>query len=163
MSPTTITPPAAPIPWYREPYVWLVILFPAMAVVAGFITLRLAIVSDDGLVIDDYYKAGLHINRVLDRDRRAEALGLKANVQINRDSKAIRVLFSSRDGVKLPDELKMRLMHATRAGFDRTVTLKRAADGSYRAAMPPMALGHWYAQIEYADWRVLDSFFLSPR
>jgi hypothetical protein len=163
MTPTTVTARPAPVPWYREPYVWLVILFPAMAVVAGFITLRLAIVSDDGLVIDDYYKAGLHINRVLDRDRRAAALGLKANVQINPDNKTIRVLISSHDGVKLPDKLSMRLMHATRAGFDRTVILKAAGDGSYRSAMPPMALGHWYAQIEYADWRILDSFFLSPR
>jgi len=163
MSPTTIATRPDPTPWYREPYVWLVILFPAMAVVAGFITLRLAIVSDDGLVIDDYYKAGLHINLVLDRDRRAEALGLKANVQVNRDTKTIRVLFSSRDGVKLPPALNMRLMHATRAGFDRTVLLKRSPDGSYSAAMPPMALGHWYAQIEYADWRVLDSLFLAPR
>ena len=50
-------------PWYREFYVWLVIFFPVLAIVAGFYTLKLAIESDDGLVEDDYYKQGIEINR----------------------------------------------------------------------------------------------------
>ncbi len=51
--------------WYREPYVWLLIAIPACAVVAGFVTLALAIATDDGLVVDDYYWQGKQINRVL--------------------------------------------------------------------------------------------------
>lgn len=40
-------PPKPSTRWYREPYVWLLILIPAAAVLAGLITLALAIASDD--------------------------------------------------------------------------------------------------------------------
>lgn len=53
---------------------------PAVVVVAGFITLWLAISSDDGLVSDDYYKQGLTVNQRLQRDHLAGDLGLHADV-----------------------------------------------------------------------------------
>ncbi|MGH8508719.1 MAG: hypothetical protein ACREVH_08380 [Gammaproteobacteria bacterium] len=40
------SPPNPGTRWYREPYVWLLILIPAAAVLAGLITLALAIASD---------------------------------------------------------------------------------------------------------------------
>ena len=53
------------LPWYKERWTWLLMLMPATAIVAGFITLWLAITSFDGLVADDYYKQGLAINQTL--------------------------------------------------------------------------------------------------
>jgi hypothetical protein len=41
------SPPNPSTPWHREPYVWLLISIPAAAVLAGLITLALAIASDD--------------------------------------------------------------------------------------------------------------------
>ena len=70
-------------PWYREPFVWLVILFPASAVIGGMITISLAISSDDGLVVDDYYKRGLEINRTLERDKAAARHGIQATLGFN--------------------------------------------------------------------------------
>ena len=54
-------------PWYREPWPWILMAGPAIVVVAGAVTLWLALASDDGLVAQDYYKRGLAINRVLDK------------------------------------------------------------------------------------------------
>ena len=48
--------------WYREPIMWLVIAFPLTAVIVGFVSLALAIRSDDGMVEDDYYKQGMTIH-----------------------------------------------------------------------------------------------------
>ena len=56
-------------PWYSHPYVWMVIAFPLAAVIAGFITLTLAIQSDTGLVVDDYYRKGQAINQIIERDQ----------------------------------------------------------------------------------------------
>ena len=53
---------------------------PAVVIVAGVITLWLAVRSSDGLVTDDYYKQGLAVNQVLERDHRAAALGLRADL-----------------------------------------------------------------------------------
>ena len=67
-------------PWYREPWPWILMSVPATAVVAGIITLWLAVSSADGLVAEDYYKQGLAINRVIEREEAAQRLGLTASV-----------------------------------------------------------------------------------
>ena len=41
------SPPNPTTPWYREPSVWLLIPIPAATMLAGLITLALAIASDD--------------------------------------------------------------------------------------------------------------------
>lgn len=144
--------------WYQEPYAWLVALLPAVAVIGGFYTLRLAIVSDDGLVTDDYYRKGLEINRVLERDGRAAALAIDADVVVDPTARTATVRMHARDAAVLPASLHARLMHSTRAGFDRDLVLERAAGGEYFAAVPELPAGHWYMQIESGDWRVLKTF-----
>ena len=54
-----------PPPWYRHAAPWLLMAGPAIVVVASFVTLWLAVASDDGLVSADYYQRGLNINRTL--------------------------------------------------------------------------------------------------
>ncbi|MFO1436232.1 MAG: FixH family protein [Gammaproteobacteria bacterium] len=146
--------------WYQEPFAWLVALLPAIAVVGGFYTLRLAIISDDGLVTDDYYKKGLEINQVLKRDDHAAALGIDAEPHIDADAKVITIQMHATDIAKLPNSLRVRLMHATRAGFDRDLTASRTTAGTYLLNVPELAPGHWYIQVETTDWRVLKSLFV---
>ena len=52
-------------PWWRFPLVWMVISGPALVVVAGFITLWIAITIPDPVVSADYYRQGIEINRTL--------------------------------------------------------------------------------------------------
>jgi uncharacterized protein len=59
--------------WYRNPYVWLIIVGPLTVIVASFITLYLAITHPDE-AIDDYYRKGIEINRTLDADGHDEAM-----------------------------------------------------------------------------------------
>jgi hypothetical protein len=74
----------SPTPWYKERWTWLLMLMPATAIVAGGITLWLAIKSFDGLVTDDYYKQGLAINQTLARANTAQDMGLLARVRFPR-------------------------------------------------------------------------------
>lgn len=143
--------------WYREPLVWLIIAFPLTAVIAGFFTLYLAIISKDGLVVDDYYQKGKEINKSLARDRTAAQHGLRAGVTLDVAKQEVVVQLSAAKGRPLPDGLNVRWLHATRAGFDRTQMLSRSPDGSYRSAFPELAPGHWYVQIEAQDWRLQGS------
>lgn len=48
----------APAPWWRHGFVWLVIAGPTVVVVAGFVTLWLAIRIPDPVVAEDYYRRG---------------------------------------------------------------------------------------------------------
>jgi hypothetical protein len=62
-------------PWYKQFWPWFLMALPASAVVAGIATVVIAMTNPDGLVKDDYYKAGLGINRTLEREQQAAALG----------------------------------------------------------------------------------------
>jgi len=52
-------------PWWQYGHVWLIIAGPAAVVVAGFVTLAIAIKTPDPVVAEDYYKRGLNINQTL--------------------------------------------------------------------------------------------------
>lgn len=53
-------------PWWKFGHVWLVISGPAIVVVAGFVTLFLAIRTPDPVVTEDYYRKGIEINKTLE-------------------------------------------------------------------------------------------------
>ncbi|GAA6120001.1 FixH family protein [Acidovorax sp. FG27] len=69
--------PAAPQPWWRHGYVWLVIAGPAIVVVAGFVTLWLALRQPDPVLAEDYYQRGLDINKTLRQQGTAMAPAVK--------------------------------------------------------------------------------------
>ena len=52
-------------PWWHFGHVWLVLSGPAIVVVAGFITLYLAMSGADPVVDENYYQKGIEINRTL--------------------------------------------------------------------------------------------------
>jgi len=147
-------------PWYREPLVWLIIAFPLSAVIAGFFTLYLAIISRDGLVVDDYYQKGKEINRSLARDHAAAQHRLRAGVQLDAAKQQVVVHLSAARDRALPDRVDLRWLHATRAGFDQKQMLVRSPDGAYRGAFSGLAPGHWYVQIEAQDWRLQGSLHI---
>ena len=144
---------AAPTPWYREPWPWLLRAGPAAVIVAGVYTTMLAIGSSDGLVADDYYKLGLAINKTMQREDRARALGLVANATYNAGAGQVRVVLEGRTA--LPATVTLNLAHPTRAGMDRKVLLTRGGDGTYQGGLVlPAVAGHWNAVIESGDWRM---------
>lgn len=52
-------------PWWQYGHVWLIIAGPLAVIVAGFVTLAIAIKSPDPVLAEDYYKRGLDINKTL--------------------------------------------------------------------------------------------------
>jgi uncharacterized protein len=51
-------------PWWHYGYVWLMLSGPFAVIVASVITVNLALQSPD-LVVDDYYRKGIEINKTL--------------------------------------------------------------------------------------------------
>ncbi|MDR2638121.1 MAG: FixH family protein [Zoogloeaceae bacterium] len=157
---------ALPPPWYKQAWPWALIAGPAIVVVAGFVTLYLALNSFDGMVEDDYYRQGLAINQVIERDQKAESLGLSAQIMIGEEGKEVRVLLSGNEGVELPERLVLRFYHPTRDGMDRDVELSRAGDGFYSGHLESLsaASSRWHLSLEdsgeawrlFGDWRPAD-------
>lgn len=63
--------PEASEPWWKFGHVWMLIAGPAIVVVAGFVTLWLAISQPDPVVTEDYYRKGIEINQTLDRPEKS--------------------------------------------------------------------------------------------
>lgn len=146
------------VSWYKEPYMWLVVSFPLIAVIGGIFTIYLAIESDDGLVVDDYYKRGLEVNKVLDRDHAASDYQLKANLEISRSNPVFSIVLEGNTKFKLPDEIKVSFLHPTRKGLDHHLVLKKDNTNSYRGSTPPLVQGKWYIQIETNEWRLFREY-----
>ena len=140
-------------PWYREPWVWLMIAFPAAAVIGGMITIYLAIVSSDGLVEDDYYKRGKTINLELARDQLAAHRELEAILGINSQTRQVTVRLESRDYVR-PERISLLLLHPTRAGKDQRIELEPGGKGAYIGTVTPVEPASWHVQLETGDWRL---------
>lgn len=141
-------------PWYKEPWPWILISGPAIVVIAGFITVWLAIVSNDGLVTDDYYKQGLSVNQRLHRDQMAGSLGLHADVM--RSEMNVRLLLSADATTQVPETIVLKLAHPTRAGQDQLVQMVSEGQGFYSGKLTADISGRWLVSIEdpAGQWRL---------
>ncbi len=140
-------------PWYREPWPWILFGLPAVVVVASVITFAIAYRGSDELVVDDYYKEGLGINRVLSRNRHALELGLSGEVVVA--GGVAKLDLRAKEGVALPSRVRLTFAHATRSELDQTVVLDSSPDG-YRGVLHPLLNGRWQVQIEdeAQTWRL---------
>lgn len=150
-------------PWYREPWPWLLMLGPFVVIVAGVITTWLAIVTNDGLVSEDYYKQGLQVGKTLARSERAGSLGLEARIAVTAEALTVR-LGAAAPGFVPPPRLTVTVSHPTRAGLDQTRVLERSGD-KYAASFRLPASGHWLVAIEdgvdgASSWRLLGNVVL---
>jgi len=147
-------------PWYRHRWPWLLMSGPIIVVVASFVTLWLAIRTDDGLVTNDYYQKGLAINQTLKLSEHAEALGLRAGLTVGLNSMQLRLSAAS-PGFIPPTKIHVTVSHPTRAGLDQTQVLTLQHDhytGQFR--LPPD--GHWLILLEdeAKTWRILGNMIL---
>ena len=143
-------------PWYRHRWPWLLMTGPFIVVVAGLATAYLAVISNDGLVEEDYYKKGLAVNQMNARDERAIALAFHAEVMRGADGLQIRVLLRGGPGAVLPSALRMRFVHPTRPGIDQTLDLPTDGAGSYTGKLSAPLSGRWHVALEDEkdEWRM---------
>jgi hypothetical protein len=139
-------------PAWREPLVWMVVGIPAATIVAGLFTWWIAAQRADSNVAEDWYKRGLAINRSIERESKAQALGLRADLTMPAEHDLRLTLTGPASA--LPPTVTVTLTHPVRAEQDRKLTLDRQADGVYRTVSPQVAPGHWGLAIEARDWRI---------
>lgn len=141
-------------PWYKDRWPWLLMAGPAAVIVAGIVTAWLAVVSNDGLVTDDYYKQGLAVNQRLQRDHQAASLGLHGDIM--RSGLNVRLLLSANSTADLPAAIVMKLAHPTRAGQDQLVEMLSEGQGVYTGKLSTGLGGRWLVSIEdpAGQWRL---------
>jgi hypothetical protein len=139
-------------PWYKQFWPWVLILLPATVVVAGLTTVFIANRHADDLVVDEYYKDGLAINRQLEKKQRAQALGI--SVQLHFGEAAINVHTT---GPIAAGELTLLMSHPLEADRDFSIILSRLEPGVYSGNLPQPIAPRWHWTLELAGeqgWRL---------
>ncbi|HXC50843.1 MAG TPA: FixH family protein [Candidatus Limnocylindrales bacterium] len=140
--------------WYRQFWPWFVISLPAVSVLFSVATLVVAVRSADSLVRDDWYDAGMTINREFSREHAAAALDLKATLRVAESGRLELVL----DGTAAdPVRLDVAMSCPSDALRDQLVELYPVSPRTF-ASRDPLAStrGHWDVAITPPDssWRV---------
>ena len=136
--------PSAPRPWYRVPFVWLLIGLPLSAVIASVCTAIIAIEGADSLVSDNYYRRGLAINQDTLAIDTARTLGIGAQVNIHPTQIDVR-LEAPQNILGTP--LTLSLHHPADSRLDQELTLQYQGQQRYIAKLTPLHNGHWYVDI----------------
>lgn len=141
-------------PWYKQRWPWILMAGPAIVIVAGIVTVWLAVISNDGLVSDDYYKEGLAVNQQLKRDQGASQLGLTADLM--RSGLKLRLLIQREAGGDLPEAVTLKLTHPTQAGRDQKVAMASLGQGFYSGELSADIGGRWIVALEdpAGQWRL---------
>jgi len=130
-------------PWYRQFWPWFLIALPAAVVAASLYTVYIAATGADDLVVEDYYRDGLAINRQLEKKQLAESLGIMADIQVAGRQVTIRT-----SGPVTAESLLLLLSHPLEADHDFAVQVGRAETGVYRAQLPAPVAPHWHWTLE---------------
>ena len=141
--------------WYKNPWVWLVIFFPVLAVVAGIATVIITSQNQPDMVVDDYYKKGKAINQELTLYNKALELGVELSLNVTQDRIEVK------SNKTLP-AIKLQMVHSTLAASDFTIVLTPNAIGSFSATVEQSLDGKWQAILMPMDesWKVKSTITL---
>jgi uncharacterized protein len=130
------------LPWYRQFWFWFVFGPLIFIIVLCMFTVSIAYHFSDDVVTDNYYKDGVMINKVLQQDQRAAALGLVAVVKFDKLTGEILI---SIDGVKnLPKQLLLFMDNPVKKDKDQQFLLQEVSVGLYRSDLPNPPQFSWY-------------------
>jgi len=151
------------LPWYKYRWPWVLLAIPMSAVAFGMVMIYTATYYPDDLVVDNYYKEGMAINRTLAMDAQAAALGVKAILDVEPDGTITLALAGASDVV-----VTASLFHVTDSAKDQFVILYPDENAGlsdpvqvYTGQDPSMAksltsAGVWYVELRGGDkpWRL---------
>jgi len=146
----------------------LVVAFFATVSAVNAVMIWLALQSFPGMVNGDAYREGLEYNRTLEAREAQRALGWQVAVDVTGDGRARRIeaTFADRSGAPLGGlAVTANLVRPVARGIDRTVALREAGPGVYRAEAEFPVPGHWRLELEArreaASWRMERELWLN--
>jgi len=146
-----------PAPWYRQGWPWFLILLPLTVVIACFVTLYLALSTDEALVRDDYYKEGLAINRRLEQEAYAREHGISAELRY--DPATLGVELRLVGAARAEAQLTLSIVHPTDDHRDQSIRLQAAGDGVFVGKATEALDGKRYLLLQHGEsgenaWRL---------
>ena len=144
-------------PWYKQFWPWVLIGLPTSVVIASVITYFLAINGMDSVISKDYYKEGLAVNADLERDKKAVALGLSADIAI--DGQNVTMKLSAKDSATVKglagQPILLELENLSFQDKNLSATLVPMGDGVWQGKTSAnTSQATWLARVIGPDWRM---------
>ncbi len=117
------------LPWYREPWPWILISITGLGVVAGSTLAFIGITNPPEIVRGDYAQLGRGLTDTNVRTAQARALGLSGSLRL--DDQHVVLSLAATDTTTLPAELMVVFQHPASSELDRTALLRQTAGGDY--------------------------------
>ncbi|MEE4638293.1 MAG: FixH family protein [Wenzhouxiangella sp.] len=131
-----------PLPWYKEPWPWILIGITGLGVVAGSTLAFIGLSSPPEIVRGEYQRLAKFITEQDDRATAAQALGLAGRLELIIDEVVLTLAADNPDG--LPAQLMIQFRHPATSEGDRVVVVDHRGRGDYRGRVPdpPVARSH---------------------
>ena len=141
-------------PWYKQPWLWFLLIFPGAAIIWCATMITVSLNLDSSMVTDDYSKEGRGIAMDVARDKKAEALGLEANLSFEEGS--ANLAMEANQGALESPYLVLNLYHPTLTERDQTIQFRPTGEGQYTATLNQPIDGRWYLDLRGPDndWRL---------
>lgn len=150
-------------PWYKQFWLWFILTPLFLVFIAGFLTLYLSIKTNDGVVVDNFYKDGKGIIVRHEEDDFAREHQLSA--QLDWDTERLTLNLSG-DLSPLPEQLELLIIFPTAKSQDVTVIFQHEGLGRYRGNLSETVIGVRQFQLQPIDtetaWRLHTKATVSP-
>ena len=140
--------PDSDAPSVGRAWPWLLATGPALVVVASLATAWVAVIKDDHVVAENYYKLGLTINRRIAATQVATPLP-GATVSIDVDG-VVRVQLTA--STPMPSAVQLRAGRPGDNGHASVITLTRAGNDFVGAL--PRGEGRWIVTLQSDTWQL---------
>ena len=146
-------------PWYKEPWMLLVIGVPVSSMLLGIVIVTLAFSGKDSLVSDSYYKDGMAYTENKVFINKAKRLQIGAVLYYQDDEISVSLSGYLDDN---PNFLRLQLIHPTLETRDETVLLQQLGDNRYLGVTERGHLGKrkLWLQSPEQEWMIKDEALL---
>jgi len=151
----------AQIPWFRQRWLWFLLSIPICSVILSSMMVFVAVVGQDTMVSDNYYKDGMAINRTIEKDLRADALALHPLISI--EGSSITLKFDPKNTSQTKQAfLRLKLHHPTIEQQDADIKLLPTQGLIYTGELPFPMIGRRYLDLYAFDnsWRIREEITL---
>lgn len=146
--------------WYKEPWAWIILGILLVSILHGLSLLFAGLKFGDTLVVDNYYDAGVGINKSLEREALAKSLNIKGTLTFDNERNEVQLVLDGNFS-QLPPYLTLNVISPTIAELDRQIILQPKSgnnvytgttDGSLKDRRLIEVLGQENGQ----DWRLFE-------
>ena len=153
----------SPTPWYRQFWPWFLIVLPGTVVVAGIITIWIALRQDIGMVHENYYQEGLDINAVLQQTEIAARYNVDVNILFSQQDQQVTIFLSGETNA--PESLTLLLSAPFKPEDDHKIILAAQNSKLFSGPIRKPLKGRYYLSIvpNNNEWRLTEEVTLPSR